>query len=446
MKKVLMFFLIVLLCLALAYVNSALWFRLWLHHGWFGCPELLLKLFPADGEDAYDLIINEMFIICFVLNLIIAPIFMLLKKRKILLKKEQATGEEGTTIRRIPPPKKTVKIFILISMTCILTLSIIILALKSSEFPFGPGHRVENARREISKQAEYAIIGEILKESKVYLIEKEKLGELVPSIEFKIRGAVACGYDYYIKIYRKKLPNLYIHVNTKCDYFTISDKSKSYDFGFPSNFFVFSGRFREIVQGYIKKLNESKKYIYVVKSPISNNLEDLKRNLIQNEGFKVLKPDAAPEELNPYLRLNYVDRASKYPNLNEEQIWSFHDFGKFEPDNIFNEIINHEYLKDKIALISGVAHTASVSDPNDYFFSRQVKVFLQGELPIKHFQQLKNVWLKNNNNTIHENLKFEIEFIRDNFFLLEVISDRLLETEQSDRLVKEYKLKEIYSR
>jgi hypothetical protein len=141
-------------------------------------------------------------------------------------------------------------------MICILTLSIIILGLRSTEYPTEFDKQVEYARREIGKQAEYAIIGEILKESKVYFIKKEKLADLVPFIEFKTRGAAACGYDYYIKIYRKKLPNLYIELNTECDYFTISDRNKSYDFGFHSNFFVFSGKFRKIVQGYIKKLNE----------------------------------------------------------------------------------------------------------------------------------------------------------------------------------------------
>jgi hypothetical protein len=99
-NRPIIFFLIVLLCLALAFIFSGLWFRLWMHHGWIGCPELLLKLFPANGEGAYDMIINEMFIICFVLNLIIVHIFILLKKKKIHLKKEQGTGEECERIRR----------------------------------------------------------------------------------------------------------------------------------------------------------------------------------------------------------------------------------------------------------------------------------------------------------------------------------------------------------
>ncbi len=346
----------------------------------------------------------------------------------------------------IMAPKKIFRILNPLILICILISFIITSDCRSKEYYNELRKQVEDARREIGNEAEFAIIGEILKEGKVYFIEKEKLDNLVPFIEFKTMGAMACGYDYYIKIYRKKLPILYIEINTECNYFTIADKDKSYDFGFSSNFFVLSGEFRDKVQDYIKKLDDHKKYLYVIKSPISNKLEDLKKVLIRNEGFKMLKTDAAQGELNPYLILNYVDRASKYPNLNKDEIFAPHEFGRFEPDKIFNEILNHEYLKNKIVLLSKVYYTASVSNANDHFFKREIKVYIEGDLPINHFHHLKNIWLKNNQNGIDESLKFEIEFICDNFFLLEVISAQLIDQERLDRLVKKYNLMEIFSR
>lgn len=346
----------------------------------------------------------------------------------------------------IMSPKKTIKIFILISVIIILIFSIITFDCRSKEHYNELRKQFEDARMEIGKEAEYAIIGEILKEGKVYFIERESLDDLLTVIELKPMGAMACGYDYFIKIYRKKSPNLNIDINTECDYFTIADKEKSYDFGFNSNFFVFSGEFRKKVLYYIKELNKSKKYLYVIKSPISNKFEDLKKILIQDEGFKVLKPDAAPGELNPCLILNYVDRASKYPNLNKDEIFSTCHFGRFEPDKIFNEILNHEYLKNKIVLISNVYYRGSSSNENDHFFKREIKVYIQGDLPDKPFEHLKNIWLKNNQDRCNEFLKFEIEFIRDNFYFLEIISDQLIDQDGLDRIVKKYNLIEIFSR
>lgn len=42
-----------------------IWFELWMYHGWPGPPGLLASLIGADGERAYDAVMDEMFIICF---------------------------------------------------------------------------------------------------------------------------------------------------------------------------------------------------------------------------------------------------------------------------------------------------------------------------------------------------------------------------------------------
>ncbi|MCX6580331.1 MAG: hypothetical protein NT166_09105 [Candidatus Aminicenantes bacterium] len=345
---------------------------------------------------------------------------------------------------KILSSKKIVNIFIVFFVICILIFSIKILYLRNDEYNKDLSKQNENARREIERPTEYAIIGEILEEGKVYFIKKEMIDDLLTLMEVKPISAMPCGYNYYIKIYRKELPSLYFELNTECNYFTISDRNKSFDFGFDSNFFLLFGKFLKNIEGYIRNLNESKNYLYVIKSPISNKIKDLETALIQNEGFIVLKSDTKAEELNPYLRLNYVDRASKYPNLTDEEITSSYDFCKFKPDNIFNEIINHEYLKNKIALISEVYYIGSSFIETDRFFKREVKVYIKPDLSSAHFQYLKDIWLKNNQDRKDEYLKFEIEFIRDNSFLLEVISSQYIDRNELNRIVKKYNLMEIY--
>ena len=59
------------------------WFDLWMYHGWPGPPGILAKWLSADGERAYDAIMDEMSIICFiVLSAVWIAVWMMIKRTR----------------------------------------------------------------------------------------------------------------------------------------------------------------------------------------------------------------------------------------------------------------------------------------------------------------------------------------------------------------------------
>jgi hypothetical protein len=84
------YFFKIFLCIGLAFFISTIWWRYWTYSGLFGSPGLILKLFPFDGETAYDMIHVEMFIICLIM---IAFVFWL--SNKIIAKYFKNTGIKG---------------------------------------------------------------------------------------------------------------------------------------------------------------------------------------------------------------------------------------------------------------------------------------------------------------------------------------------------------------
>ncbi len=57
-----------------AFGFATFWWRMWFYRGWTGPPQLLIRLFGADGEAAYDTVMIEMFLICLIFICVLVPV------------------------------------------------------------------------------------------------------------------------------------------------------------------------------------------------------------------------------------------------------------------------------------------------------------------------------------------------------------------------------------
>jgi len=283
---------------------------------------------------------------------------------------------------------------------------------------------------------DYGIFGELEgPERWIVKIDPGRLTRILDSLHRLPRGAMPCGYDYYLKIYRHNSSNIIISVNTECHYLTIHDTDGRTNLR-SGVFYSLRGPFYKWIKRLSTELGASRSYLYTFKVPISLRFNELSARIGQFEKCSILEPDSREGERNPHISLEYSDDLSNYPNLPEADATRFlTELGRLEPDNRFFMMINDERLRNRIASLSLVRNRQTSYFKDRVTFFRSMEIFIEGTLLDEEIEALKGAW-----ETV--NGKNTFGYSADTKYTIEVVTDKLLKDAELLELKERYGIRE----
>lgn len=271
--------------------------------------------------------------------------------------------------------------------------------------------------KELRTKIVYGIFGEYEGAGRsIIKIDLSRLDRILDSVRLLPRGAMPCGYDYYLKIYRPDSSNIIISTNTECRYFTIEDTDGRTNLGH-GGFYSLNGTFLRWIKKLASELTTSHDYFYSFRVPIVLKFNDLSTEIKQFKNGTILNPDSREGERNPYITLTYSDKLSNYPNLSVSQVMRYQcELGVLEPDNHFNLLIGDQRLQGRIAEISPVRFSKLSSFRGEETFFRELKLFITCALAEDDIEGLKTSWEEVHGKgtfSYSAEAEYDIEFITD---------------------------------
>jgi hypothetical protein len=271
--------------------------------------------------------------------------------------------------------------------------------------------------KEFRTNVAYGIFGEYEGVGRgVVEIDLRRLDRIMDSLHRLPRGAMPCGYDYYLKIYRPNSSNIIISTNTECRYFTIHDTDGRTSLR-NGVFYSLNGSFLRWIKRLASELTTSHDYFYSFQVPIALKFNELSAKIKQFKNGTILSPDSREGERNPYISLTYSDKLSTYPSLGVSQVMRYQcELGVLEPDNKFNLLINDQRLKGRIAEISPVRFRELRSFRGEETFFRELKLFITCALDKDDIEGLRASWEEVHGKgtfSYSADAEYDIEFITD---------------------------------
>jgi hypothetical protein len=270
--------------------------------------------------------------------------------------------------------------------------------------------------KKLRTKVAYGIFGEYEGARSIVKIGLGRLDRILDSVHRFPRGAMPCGEDYYLKIYRPNSSNIIISTNTECRYFTIADTDGRTSLK-NGVFYSLNGSFLRWIKRLASELTTSHDYFYSFQVPIALKFNELSTKIEQFKNGTILNPDGREGERNPYISLTYSDKLSNYPKLSVSQVSRYQcELGVLEPDNHFNLLIGDQRLKGRIAEISPVSLKETISYLGEETFFRKIKIFILGALSKEDIEGLRTTWEGVNGESTFiysADAEYDIEFITD---------------------------------
>jgi hypothetical protein len=282
----------------------------------------------------------------------------------------------------------------------------------------------------------YGIFGEYEKGRGIVEIDAANLITIIESLQIAQQGAMPCGYDYYLKIYRTGSSNFIIEMNTECKYLTIHSADGHEEIGL-GEFYSLSGRFFGEVKRLISELATSRRYLYKCRVSPDQSYEELSAKMAQGERCFVLKPDIREDERNPFISIRYSDKLALYPKLSEWDILRQCELGELEPDKHFNMLVYDSRLENRIASLSPVMFRESTSLRDESTFIREMKVYIKDPLSEVALEILRKAWEGANG-------RDTFRYSAGKEYTIEIITDKMLMESDIVELKKKYSIREIF--
>ena len=285
--------------------------------------------------------------------------------------------------------------------------------------------------RELRTTVAYGIFGEYEAGFNVVKVDLSRLDRILDSVHRLRRGAMPCGYDYYLKIYRPNSSNLIISTNTECRYFTIEDVDGRTNLGY-GDFYSLNGPFLGWIKRLASELTTSRDFSYAFRVPNALRFNELATRIEQFKNGTILNPDSREGERNPYITLTYSDKLSNYPSLSVSQVMGQQcELGVLEPDNHFNLLINDPRLKGRIAEISPVIARELRAFKEEETFTRELRLFITCALDKDDIERLRPSWEE-----VHG--KGTFRYSADTGYKITFITDELLKKSEIADLSARY--------